>query len=297
MSFNHLTIGSTTGFNRGGNPVAERAAVQRQSNPSADAPGQSAKVDAPVRRNTLVAAMMQAMQSLVGASPLSASPPGANPAAPATITITATATATSNAATPTNATSATSVGPADAPTAAPSRAPVDFKQLTHAFAHAIYSALRGAEDASDSGRGGRPENPGHQGHHGHHGVSKSTYGDLAQRLETLAQSLGSTPTAPADPVAPTATVPVVQDPAPTGPTTAAPTTPTTAAPADSPLLSAFKDLLSALAPSTPPNAATADPASAKLAAFLHQIAQSLGLGSSEPASDVPASGSLINVTA
>ena len=296
MSFNHLTIGSTTGFNRGGSPVAECAAVQRQSNPSADAPGQSAKADAPVRRNTLVAAMMPAMQSLVGASP-----PGANPAAPATITITitatATATATSNAATPTNATSATSVGPADAPTAAPSRAPVDFKQLTHAFAHAIYSALRGAEDASDSGRGGRPENPGHQGHHGHHGVSKSTYGDLAQRLETLAQSLGSTPTAPADPVAPTATVPVVPDPAPTGPTTAAPTTPTTAAPADSPLLSAFKDLLSALAPSTPPSAATADPASAKLAAFLHQIAQSLGLGSSETASDVPASGSLINVTA
>ena len=81
MSFNHLTIGSTTGFNRGGNPVAERAAVQRQSNPSADAPGQSAKADAPVRRNTLVAAMMQAMQSLVGASPPAASPPAANPAA------------------------------------------------------------------------------------------------------------------------------------------------------------------------------------------------------------------------
>ena len=286
MSFTHLSIGSTTGFNRGGNPVAERAAVQRQSNPSADAPGQSAKTDAPVRRNTLVAAMMQAMQSLVGASAPSASPPTANPAAPAT-----TASATSTVATPTSATPAASVGPADAPAAAPRSAPVDFKQLAHAFAHALYSALRGADDASDAGRGGRPENPGHQGHHGHHGVSKSAFGDLAQRLETLAQSLGSAPTALADPVTPPATVPVVPAAAPTGAST------TTAAPADSPLLSAFQGLLSALAPTASPSAAGTDPASVKLAAFLHQMAQSLGLGSSEPASSVPASGSLINVTA
>ena len=70
-----------------------------------------------------------------------------------------------------------------------------------------------------------------------------------------------------------------------------------AAPADSPLLSAFKGLLSALAASASPSAAGTDPASAKPAAFLHPMAQSLALGSSEPASSVPASGSLINLTA
>ena len=125
-------------------------------------------------------------------------------------------------------------------------------------------------------------------------MSKGAYGDLAQRLETLAQSLGSAPTAPADPVTPPATAPVVPAPAPTGATL---TTPATAAPPDSPLLSAFKRLLSALGSSTFPSAAGTDPASAKLTASLHQMAQSLGLGSSEPASSVAASGSLINVTA
>ena len=188
-----------------------------------------------------------------------------------TSTSTATATATSTVATPTSATPAASVGPAGAPAAAPSRVPVDFKQLTPAFAHALYSALSGADDASDAGQGGRPESPGHQGHHGHHGVSNSAYGDLAQWLETLAQSLGCATTAPADPVAPPATVPVVPAAAPAGATT---TTPATGAPADLSLLGAFKGRLAALATSASPSAAATDPASAKLAALLHLMAQS-----------------------
>lgn len=85
MPLTHLSIGSPIRFNRGSNAVGERAAVQRQSKRSAEAPGQSAKADAPVRRNTLVAAMMRAMQSLVVASP-----PAASPAAPATTAATAT---------------------------------------------------------------------------------------------------------------------------------------------------------------------------------------------------------------
>ena len=160
-----------------------------------------------------------------------------------TSTSTSTATATSTVATPTSATPAASVGPAGAPAAAPSRVPVDFKQLTPAFAHALYSALSGADDASDAGQGGRPESPGHQGHHGHHGVSNSAYGDLARWLETLAQSLGCATTAPADPVTPPPTVPVVPAATPAGATT---TTPATGAPADLSLLGAFKGRLAAL---------------------------------------------------
>ena len=34
MPLTHLSIGSPIRFNRGGNPVGERAAVQRQSNPA-----------------------------------------------------------------------------------------------------------------------------------------------------------------------------------------------------------------------------------------------------------------------
>ncbi len=248
MSIAHLSSGSPTWLNRGGNPVSERAAVQRQTHPSADAPGQSAKSDAPVRRNPLVAAMMAAMQSLVPASL-----PATTTAAPATAVAAAAAAA---------------VAPVGAPAAspAPSSAPVDLKQRAYAFAHELYSALRGAGSDDDSGhaRGGRPEKP---GHHGHHGMSNSAYGDLAQRLEALAQSLDTAP----------------------------------ASPAASPLLSAFKSLLAALAPSTVPSAPGTDlgtdPASAKLTAFLHQMAQSLGSGGSEPASSMPASGSLLKVTA
>ena len=281
MSINQLSSSPSPWFNRGGNPVSERAAVQRQSNPSADAPGQAAKSEAPVRRNPLVAAVMEAMHSLVPASP-----PAAAAAAPATTAATATLTAT------------------DTATATP--APVDLKHLAYAFAHELYSALRGAGSGDDNGhaRGGRPDNPGHQGHPGHHGVSNSAYGELAQRLEALAQSLGTAPAAPAAPAGAAATpsasaLPTV---APTGTGTAsaaamAAPPPAAPAPAASPLLSAFKSLLSALAPKTTASTPGTDSASAKLTAFLHQMAQSLGLAGSEPASSLPASGGLLNTTA
>ena len=317
MSIAQLSSASPTWFNRGGHAISERAAVQRQSNPSADAPGQSAKTDAPARRNPLVAALLEALQGLVPAVQ-----PAPTTAAPASVAATATATTTAAVATASTSDVPTAtLAPAAAPAAtpAPSSAPVDLKQLAYAFAHELYSALRSAGSGEDDGsaRGDRPESPGNNGHHGHHGLSKGAYGDLARGLEALARSLGTAPTAtlppssaPADAVTP-ATTPVAPPAAldgaaaapsagavPTTTVTTAPTaTPAAAAPADSPLLSAFKGLLAALAPSTAPGTSSTGSASETLAAFLHQMAQSLGLGSSAPASSLPAPGSLLNVTA
>ena len=322
MSIAQLSSASPTWLNRGGHAISERAAVQRQSNPSADAPGQSAKTDAPARRNPLVAALLEALQGLVPAVP-----PAATTAAPASVAATATATTTAAVATAsTSGVPTATLAPAAAPAAtpAPSSAPVDLKQLAYAFAHELYSALRSAGSGEDDGpaRGDRPENP---GNNGHHGLSKGAYGDLARGLEALARSLGTAPmatlppsSAPANAVTP-ATTPVAPPAAldgagatpsasavsttvptavPTTTVTTAPAaTPAAAAPADSPLLAAFKGLLAALAPSTAPGTSSTGSASEKLAAFLHQMAQSLGLGSSAPASSLPAPGSLLNVTA
>lgn len=349
MPIAHLASGSPISFNRGGQAISERAAVQRQSNPSADAPGHSAKSEAPERRNPLVAAMMEAIQGLVPANPA-----GATPATPTVAAATATgsaatgagAAATTTASTGTTmaraavgaATTTGSTVPAagvaasdtSGATLAPTGVPADLKHAAYAFAHELYSALRSAgsdHDHDDDRRptqadgpelSGQDRHQGERGHHGRHGVSRGAYGGLAQRLEALAQTLGGATTvqapaganaAPPAPVTTPSTAPVVPAAVPSGaaalpsasavpPAATGPAaTPPAATPADSPLLGAFKTLLSALAPSTSSSATGTATAREKLADFLHQLAQSLGRGNTEHATGSPAPGSLLNVTA
>ena len=70
-----------------------------------------------------------------------------------------------------------------------------------------------------------------------------------------------------------------------------------AAATESPLLAAFKHLFSALNPAASASTATSQSPTEKLAAFLHQMAQSLAPRSNDTAHTMPTSGSLINVTA
>ena len=124
------------------------------------------------RRNPLVAAMMQALGSLMPSSK------------------TTTAQDTKTAATDSSATAA----------AATPDASSSLKDAAMAFAHELFNALRstgsgrdGGDSASESGRV-----HGH-GHH-HHGHGRG-YGDLAQRLERLASEVAA-PAKPAEPAQP-----------------------------------------------------------------------------------------------
>jgi hypothetical protein len=175
------------------------------------------------------------------------------------------------------------------------------KQALHEFAHALFSALR--PSGGVDGSRGRGFAWGHTS-----GV------DLAQRLEALAQGLrGDAPPAVpvTTPTTPTTAATAATTPAPnpvTAPAaataTAATATPRAVAPDaatpatgvvanESPLLVAFKHLAAALNGSAA-TGATSVSAADQLAALLHRMAQAL---KPDSGADLPASGSLIDVTA
>ena len=275
--------------------------------------------DGPGRRNPLVAAMMSALQSLM---PTSAS---VTPKAPATAASSTTATspaATSTTAAATTATPATTTNTADPAT--------DLREAAYAFAHELYSALRGSGSGQGSGDSNNSDDGGeHHRHHHHHHRSEgsSGYGDLAQRLTALAQKLdggstapaaAATPASAATPAAATTTsatpaaaaVTPAATPAATGTTinltininlggtaAAAPAPTAATQTASSPLIDAFKHLVEVLNPAG--TAASTGPSpTERLSAFLRQMAQSLSSNrESDNQPTTPSSGSLLNVSA
>ena len=218
---------------------------------------------------------------------------------------------------------------ADAPAAA---AAPSVKAAVSEFTSALFQALGGAGE-SVGGEAHHPNHGrGHAYAYGRtsHAWSGDGFAGLADRLEGLAASLANpaTPAAPAAPAAPIAepaapiaepaaptapTAPITQlapealatDPAAEAPATPA-TTPVTAstgpapeptpidAPVSNPLVDAFDSLLQALHVPVAAGSSGGDVA-ARLASFLHSIAQALQPTPAEPVA--PATGMLINETA
>lgn len=239
------------------------------------------------RRNPLVAAMMQALGSLMPSSK------------------------TTDAQDTKNAAGNASATPAPASPDAGS----SLKDAAMAFAHELFDALRSA-GAGREGRDSASENGRVHGHgHHHHGHGRG-YGDLAQRLERLAAEV-SAPAKPADPAQPdaatvsiTASLSTASISSSTGADGSSSTSVNLstlnlsltqqAAPAatakESPLLAAFRKLFDALQPASAGDATQPDAASG-LASFLRQLAQSLRGGQDAAATAVPTQGSLISVSA
>lgn len=244
------------------------------------------------RRNPLVAAMMQALGSLMPSSKTTAAPDSkaaATDASSASGTATATADASSS-----------------------------LKDAAMAFAHELFDALRSTGSGRD-GRDSASERGRVHGHgHGHHHHGRG-YGDLAQRLERLAAEVAA-PAKPAQPaptdgtaVSLTASLTTASISTTSGAADGSSTTSvnlTTVnlsltqqsaqaqaqAPKESPLLSAFRKLFDALQPATGGDAAKPDAASG-LSTFLRQLAQSLRSGQDADAPALPTQGSLLSVAA
>jgi hypothetical protein len=221
------------------------------------------------QQDPLVQAMMTALRTLgFGGPPAQA--PAASPegAAPAVTTASATPGAVSAADPPAQPAAASDTTPAQ-PASAPS---ANVESAVHQFAHALFQALREGSNPADAGtRKGEGEHGRrhHEGHdHGHHYGQRQRYGDLSQRLETLAQTLAT--------------------PAPT-----AASAPAAESPKD-PLLDAFSKLFSALQPQSTPPAET--DMAAKLRVFLHTLAQALSPEAINSA-QAPQVGGLVDVTA
>jgi hypothetical protein len=186
------------------------------------------------------------------------------------------------------------------------------------FAHALFGMLH-QQGRGEHARGGNGGNSGDGEGHRHGGHHRSGYNGFAQRLQNLAQSLGTTPaatTAAATP-APAAAVDTTSGATPTAPADTTGTTPAaTSVPAvsDSPnpgrgmsrLLAAFSKVMTFLQPqaastgttptTTPATpAASAPTAAEQLKLFLTTLAQSFqAKGAATPPSPV---GSQLNVTA
>lgn len=167
------------------------------------------------------------------------------------------------------------------------------------FAHALMGALGELGTSREApGRSGEHRQDGEHGHRGnHHGNGKwgGGYGDLAQRLESLSQSIVQTPpaavapsvppTAGAPSTPPTAAAPLPQvplSPAPVidgavGTVPAAAATPAPPVAATSTLLDAFSKLFSAAQPQAAADAPAVDRTS-QLKQFLQTLAQELSRG-------------------
>lgn len=267
-------------------PRADAAARQRCHDRD-----EVARCDGPApRRNPLVAAMMQALGSLMPSSKTTDAQDTKNTAGNASAT----------------------------PAPASPDAGSSLKDAAMAFAHELFDALRsagaGREGGDSASENGRVHGHGH-GHHHHHGHGRG-YGDLAQRLERLAAEV-SAPAKPADPAQPdaatvsiTASLSTASISSSTGADGSSSTSvnlstlnlsltqqATPAATAkESPLLSAFRKLFDALQPASAGDAAKPDAASG-LASFLRQLAQSLRGGQDAAATALPTQGSLISVSA
>lgn len=211
------------------------------------------------------------------------------------------------------------VGTAASADAAPAAAATpSVKGAVFEFTSALFQALGGAGESV----GGEEHHPNHGRGHAYaygrtsHAWSRDGYAGLADRLEGLAASLQSpaTPAAPAAPTAPTApTAPSTQvapEALATAPAAEAPATPATTpvtastgrapeptpidAPVSNPLVNAFDRLLQALHVPVAAGSSGSDVA-ARLASFLHSLAQALQPTPAEPVA--PATGMLLNETA
>lgn len=231
---------------------------------------------APVpRRNPLVAAMMQALGSLMPSSK------------------TTDAQDTKAAATDSKA----------APAAATADASSTLKDAAMAFAHELFDALRSADAGRDRGDSSRESGRGY-------GDLAQRLERLASEVAAPVK-----PADPAQPDAAamsitaslsTASISTTSNGADGSSTTSVNLTTLNlsltqqAAPAqaakESPLLSAFRKLFDALQPATASDAAKPDAASG-LASFLRQLAQSLRGGQDAAATALPTQGSLISVSA
>jgi hypothetical protein len=217
------------------------------------------------------------------------------------------------------------VGTAASADAAPAAAATpSVKGAVFEFTSALFQALRGAGESV----GGEEHHPNHGRGHAYaygrtsHAWSRDGYAGLADRLEGLAASLQS-PATPAAPAAPTAPIAPTAPTAPTAPSTQvapeapatvpaaeAPATPATTpvtastgrapeptpidAPVSNPLVNAFDSLLQALHVPVAAGSTGSDVA-ARLASFLHSLAQALRPAPAEPVA--PATGMLLNETA
>jgi hypothetical protein len=277
------------------------------------------------RENTLVNAMMAAFQAL-GIGPAAASPAAATATPAASATTAATAATSSPASTSTvpmatSTATATTTPAADATPGTTATTSTDaapaadtLEKAVNEFAHALYSMLhrQGRSEHSESDHGGEHG-------HSHEGRRNGGYNSFVQRLERLAQSLGTAPAAASDASAASGTAtttPVAQtmeSPATTATTSAVPSTDMASATPTrgvTRLLAAFSKVLSLLQPpSATPVATTTAPADAattattgtatstadKLKLFLTTLAQSLHSGAAAtPPSPV---GSRVNLTA
>jgi len=252
------------------------------------------------RQNTLVNAMMAAFKALGIGQPAASTP------------------AATTATTPAAATEAATTAGTATDTAK------DIEKAVHEFAHELFQALRGD--------GNSEQTHGHHGHHEHHdhdehrseraGGYGRGYGDLAQRIGQLAQTLGAPAASATTATSSTATAatgsaataPAATTPATTPVTTTAADTPaastttpaastTPAAPATGSgnrLLAAFTKLFAALQPKTTSTATpAADTPATDMAAKLKQFLQTLAQSMKPEAASAPAAatGSLLNVTA
>lgn len=201
-----------------------------------------------------------------------------------------------------------STAPAPAPDAAATAPAGDttapgVKGAVFEFASALFQALgSGTGEPAASDERHRNHGHGHAYAYGRrsHAWASDAYAGLAQRLEALAETLESsagaappaTPAAPAASTAPeTLTAPPAAE-ASTG-TTSPPAEPTPTAPAaePTPLVSPFGGLLEALRVPL----ATGSDVAARLATFLHQLAQALHPALAAPAP--PSAGLLLDETA
>lgn len=178
------------------------------------------------------------------------------------------------------------------------------------FTSALFQALGGAGGSVGGEEHHRNHGRGHAYAYGRtsHAWSRDGYAGLADRLEGLAASLQSpaTPAAPAAPTAPsTQVVPEASatSPAPEAPATPTPVTASTGrvpeptpidAPVSNPLVDAFDSLLQTLHVPVAAGSSGSDVA-ARLASFLHSLAQALQTTPAEPVA--PATGILLNETA
>jgi hypothetical protein len=176
------------------------------------------------------------------------------------------------------------------------------------FAHALFNALHDSarsQSGHRQGQGQGQESVSSSAHASEHGSRRSNgYDSFVQRLEALAQSLGTaapTQVAGAAPGASTAATAVALTTPPVSGTSPAPVTSVVSAPATaqspSRLLSAFSKLFDLLQPksSGTPASSPAGTMADQLKLFLHTLAQAL---QDAPASAAPSStGSLLNVHA
>ena len=294
--------------------AAPVAATDRRAAPAASPVGQGDEPRGRGPPNRLVQAIMTALREMG----LGAAAPA--PAAPAVPTAAGSTAATSTGATsPTTNTTTTTTAPTQATssitapvpvtgTATPAASAEAVASAVHQFAHELFVALRpaGAGHGSNDAPGRRDGEVGHKGHHGHHGWKASGYGDIAQRLDALAQSLapatGTTPVGdraalPASSVSITITLQEDASAAPAVdgalPTTAS-TTGAATAPVRNPLLDAFSTLFNAIKP--PGTPATDVDMTASLRTFLEALATALRPESAS-SSPAPAVGSLLNLSA